>query len=142
MRHVAEPGALVGERSADDLPATAPRGGPLRLRNRRPRNFDKAVKAADLAGADVHQVARTMLGHRKPNITRDTCGHLRPDRLAKVTSAERKRAARPMCNKRATAVRRVLDDRCGCRPDLRGQELLKPTRGIEPLTYRYLRASP
>ncbi|GAB3439314.1 site-specific integrase [Streptomonospora sediminis] len=124
---VAELGALVGDRSADDLLFTAPRGGPIWLRNWRPRNFNKAVQTAGLggrgltphklrhtaaslaiaAGADVY-VVQTMLGHRKPSITLDTYGHLWPDRLdevadaltvkrtehlAKLTEAERKRAA-------------------------------------------------
>ncbi|WP_052810209.1 site-specific integrase [Streptomonospora alba] len=97
---------LVGDRSPDDLLFTAPRGGPIWLRNWRPRVFNRAVKDADLggrgltphklrhtaaslaiaAGADVY-VVQTMLGHRKPSITLDTYGHLWPDRLDEVADA-------------------------------------------------------
>lgn len=104
---VAELRDLVSERSADELLFTAPRGGPMWVRNWRPRNFNQAVKAADLAGrgltphklrhtaaslaiaagADVY-VVQTMLGHRKPSITLDnTYGHLWPDRLGEVADA-------------------------------------------------------
>ncbi|MFV2195706.1 tyrosine-type recombinase/integrase [Nocardiopsis sp. LOL_012] len=98
--------ALVEGRSAEALVFTAPRGGPIWLRNWRPRAFKKAVKEAGLedrkltphklrhtaaslaiaAGADVY-VVQTMLGHRKPSITLDTYGHLWPDRLDEVADA-------------------------------------------------------
>jgi integrase len=97
--------AFTDGRPDDELVFTAPRGGPIWLRNWRPRVFNPAVKAAAFggrgltphklrhtaaslaiaAGADVY-VVQTMLGHAKPSITLDTYGHLWPDRLDEVAA--------------------------------------------------------
>lgn len=93
-------------RDGEDLVFTAKQGGPLWLRNWRPRAFNPAVKAAGFtgrgltphklrhsaaslaiaAGADVY-VVQKMLGHKKPSITLDIYGHLWPDRLDEVADA-------------------------------------------------------
>jgi integrase len=97
---------LVDSRKPAELLFTAPEGGPLRYGNFRSRVFDKAVKAAGLAGlgvtphklrhtaaslaiaagADV-KVVQTMLGHKSATMTLDLYGHLWPDRLDEVADA-------------------------------------------------------
>lgn len=79
---------------------TTKRGTEVRLRNRRNREFGKALKAAGIdgmgltphklrhtaaslaieAGADV-KVVQAMLGHATATMTLDRYGHLFPDRL-------------------------------------------------------------
>lgn len=98
--------AFVKGRASEELVFTAHHGGPLWLRNWRPRAFNQALRDAGLtgrrptphklrhtaaslaiaAGADVY-VVQTMLGHQKPSITLDTYGHLWPDRLDEVANA-------------------------------------------------------
>ncbi|MDT0329831.1 tyrosine-type recombinase/integrase [Nocardiopsis lambiniae] len=94
---------LVVGRDPDTLVFRTARGKPLRIRNRRNREFNKARTEAGLddmgltihklrhtaaslsisGGADVYVVQR-MLGHAKPSMTLDTYGHLWPDRLDEV----------------------------------------------------------
>ena len=93
-------------RPDDALVFATRRGTPLRLRNWRRREFDKAVEAAGLdgtgltphkprhtaaalaiaAGADV-KVVQAMLGHKSATMTLDRYGHLFPDRLDEVADA-------------------------------------------------------
>ncbi|GAA1449669.1 site-specific integrase [Nocardiopsis tropica] len=97
---------FVDGRDTGELVFTAKQGGPLWLRNWRPRAFRKAVDSAGLsgrsltphklrhtaaslaiaAGADVY-VVQKMLGHKKPSMTLDIYGHLWPDRLDEVANA-------------------------------------------------------
>ncbi|WP_331448026.1 site-specific integrase [Streptomyces xanthochromogenes] len=97
---------LLDGKKRDDLLFTAPEGGPLRYRNFRQRDFDKAVEKAGLGGlgitphklrhtaaslaiacgADV-KVVQTMLGHKSAAMTLDVYGHLWPDRLDEVADA-------------------------------------------------------
>ncbi|MGI5119447.1 tyrosine-type recombinase/integrase [Marinactinospora thermotolerans] len=94
---------LVAGREPDALVFRTGRDKPLRIRNWRNREFNKARKNAGLdgigltihklrhtaaslsiaGGADVYVVQR-MLGHAKPSMTLDTYGHLWPDRLDEV----------------------------------------------------------
>ncbi|WP_017627830.1 tyrosine-type recombinase/integrase [Nocardiopsis chromatogenes] len=97
---------LVEGRSKNALVFTTARGHPLRIRNWRNREFDKALNAAKLdglgltphklrhtaaslaiaAGADV-KVVQQMLGHATATMTLDRYGHLFPDRLDEVADA-------------------------------------------------------
>ena len=97
---------LVEGRPDDALVFATRRGTPLRLRNWRRREFDKAVEDAGLdgtgltphklrhtaaslaiaAGADV-KVVQAMLGHATATMTLDRYGHLFPDRLDEVAEA-------------------------------------------------------
>lgn len=103
---VAELRPLVDGRPDGDLVFSTKRGTPLRLRNWRRREFDKAAKNAGLgtlgltphklrhtaaslaiaAGADV-KVLQAMLGHATATMTLDRYGHLFPDRLDEVAEA-------------------------------------------------------
>ena len=103
---VAELRPLVTALPDDTLVFSTKRGAPLRLRNWRRREFDKAVKdtgldgkgltphklrhtAASLAiaaGADV-KVVQAILGHATATMTLDRYGHLFPDRLDEVAEA-------------------------------------------------------
>jgi integrase len=103
---VAELRPLVSDRPDDALVFATKRGAPLRLRNWRRREFDKALKSAGLngkgltphklrhtaaslaiaAGADV-KVVQAMLGHATATMTLDRYGHLFPDRLDEVAEA-------------------------------------------------------
>lgn len=94
---------LVTGRQADDLLFTTGRGQSLRANNWRVREFNAALKAADLgvvgltphklrhtaaslaiaAGADV-KVVQQMLGHADAAMTLNVYGHLFPDRLDEV----------------------------------------------------------
>ena len=112
-RTVPVPPSLVEElrplmlgRSESDLLFTTRRGGEVRLRNWRNREFGKAVKAVGLdgrgltphklrhtaaslaiaSGADV-KVVQSMLGHATATMTLDRYGHLFPDRLDEVAEA-------------------------------------------------------
>lgn len=112
-RSVAVPAFLAAElkraidgRDADALVFTAPKGGPLRAHNFRPRVWRPAVRAAGLehlgatphdlrhtavslaiaAGADV-KVIQQMVGHKSAAMTLDVYGHLFPDRLDEVADA-------------------------------------------------------
>ncbi len=112
-RTVPVPPSLVDElrplmlgRSESDLLFTTRRGGEVRLRNWRNREFGKAVKAVGLdgrgltphklrhtaaslaiaSGADV-KVVQSMLGHATATMTLDRYGHLFPDRLDEVAEA-------------------------------------------------------
>ncbi|MBQ1081807.1 site-specific integrase [Nocardiopsis sp. B62] len=97
---------LVEGKPADSLVFSTRRGTPLRLRNWRRREFDKAMRDAGLdgtgltphklrhtaaslaiaAGADV-KVVQAMLGHASATMTLDRYGHLFPDRLDEVADA-------------------------------------------------------
>ncbi|MEU0239713.1 tyrosine-type recombinase/integrase [Nocardiopsis sp. NPDC006198] len=97
---------LMRGRSESDLVFTTRRGGEVRLRNWRNREFGKAVKAVGLdgrgltphklrhtaaslaiaSGADV-KVVQSMLGHATATMTLDRYGHLFPDRLDEVAEA-------------------------------------------------------
>lgn len=103
---VAELRPLIDARPDDALVFATKRGAPLRLRNWRRREFDKALQGAGLdgkgltphklrhtaaslaiaAGADV-KVVQAMLGHATATMTLDRYGHLFPDRLDEVTEA-------------------------------------------------------
>ena len=94
---------LAVGRDPDTLVFRTAQGKPLRIRNWRNREFNKARTEAGLdgigltphklrhtaaslsisGGADVYVVQR-MLGHAKPSMTLDTYGHLWPDRLDEV----------------------------------------------------------
>jgi site-specific recombinase XerD len=107
---------------SDDLVFTAPKGGVVCLRNWRPRVFDKATRAADLAplspqelrhtaaslavaaGANVKAVQR-MLGHASAAMTLDTYSGRFEDDLDAVADRLDEAASRALARAGADFMR-------------------------------------
>ncbi|SFO16930.1 Phage integrase family protein [Geodermatophilus obscurus] len=105
---------------ADDLVLTAPKGGPLRLRNWRREVFDPAVRAAGLSDVTPHDLRHTaaslavasgatvkavqrMLGHASAAMTLDVYSGLFDDALGDL-AARMDAAARAAAKCRVGAV--------------------------------------